>query len=184
MKTLLAILFLSASVAFAEPQFVSTRTSGAITSTTTEAAFTYSKASGTELIQSTDLNKEGAAYRVTVAGTYSTTDTTAGTFTVKVKAGSVTLISSGAITPGDDLTDKAFHMEAVFTVQTPGASGTIMTVAHGAFFTGSTPKWIEPVPATATVNTTANQAITATLDYSVEDPTNSSVVNILLIEKL
>lgn len=179
-----ALLITSSAFAF-EPTaiMVSTTDTDVGTSVTSSTVVAFTTASGTETISPVDL-EPGSTYRVTVAGTYGTTDTDSGTLELIVQAGTTTLISSGELTLTDDTTAKPFNMSALFTVRSTGATGSILSTAEGRLCTATTPIPIQPAPNTATVNTTMNQAIRFKRTFSVEDAYNNFTVNHFLIERL
>ena len=107
----------------------------------------------------------GSCIRITGKGVMST-DGTPNTLLLTVKLGSVTITATGATTPPASFSGAAFEYRALLTCQTTGASGSVQGTQCLEVGTGT------GAPITmilgsggspATVDTTASQAITATI---------------------
>ncbi len=160
-------------------------TSGAavtLASSTTETTLVSTTGVGATTVLN-DSVAVGKTFRVKVAGTIGTTGTP--TLTLKIKNGTDILLNTGAVTQGT-LTAESFSLEALFTVYSVGASGTVN--GQGTFVvTGSTPV-VAKVPMTGgaavTVDTTANIALNVTAQWSAAAASNTLTVTSLVIEEL
>lgn len=116
----------------------------------------------------------GRTIRITTQGFFATG--TSQTITVNTKFGSVEVCSSGLRSMVDTLTTH-FKINVVITCRTVGATGTVF--ATGTFETGEGGNVrISPLfnnsaaPTTATVDTTASNAITINADWDAADASN------------
>jgi len=122
----------------------------------------------------------GKTYKVTVKGFYSNTGTP--TLTAKVKAGSTVLLSSGAITTTTGASNRGFSLDAILTVYSLGASGTIQgqgeVVELGSAHTAMV------ATSAVTVDTTANQALNVTVQWGTASASNTITITNVVVEEL
>lgn len=119
-----------------------------------------------------DRAKVGNQIRMTAGGVYGTKASSAGTLTLRVRNGGVTMLTSVFTLP-DGVTDQAWSVEAVGAVNATGSSGVIywrltwlMTDASGiAYMTNYTVN-------STTINTTTSRALDVTAQFSVSDADN------------
>lgn len=122
----------------------------------------------------------GKTFKISGKGFYSNTGTP--TLTLKVKAGSTVLLTSGAITTTTSASNRGFSFEGVLTVYSVGSSGTIhgqgevveVGSAHTAMVNTSA----------VTLNTTANQALNVTVQWGAASASNTITITNLVLEEL
>ena len=103
------------------------------------------------------------------------------TLTLLLKLGSVTLISTGALTPTSGLTDKPWKMEGYFIVRSTGASGTVMASAE---YDAVGSKGQLANAGTITIDDTTSAVYQVAAEWGVADAGNSVTVQNLVIEKV
>ena len=158
--------------------FIQTAT-GTVSNTTAETAIT-STGVGT-LTLPTNFFVAGKTLRITGDGYHSSTASP--NITVKVKFGSTVILTTGAVASGND-TSVGFEFSAIITCRTTGVSGTVF--AQGEYIEyGASPDAHQMVnTATNTVDTTATQAITVTVQFSVASSSNNINLTNLVVEVL
>lgn len=149
-----------------------TDASAAVSNTTAETAFDNSAAIAANSVVA------GSVIRVVMQGTATATNST-DTLTIKLKMGSVTIVTSAAVnaTDGD-----IFMITADIVIRTIGASGTLVacgTVSNGVIGTIAALPFLK---ASATIDTTAAMDITATATWSVASASNSCRMDVLNVE--
>ena len=152
--------------------------SAAIANTTTETNFAF-QSSPTVLANSLTVGKK---IEVTISGIVS--DTLTPTLTLKFYLGSVQLLTTGAVTLGASLANQMFQMNVGFTVRELGSSGLVMpdgTVTIGGVLT---PVAFEGVTAASTVNTTVDQIIKFSAQFSAANAANTITGNVLTVKVL
>lgn len=122
----------------------------------------------------------GKTFKVTALGYYSNTSTP--TLTVKLKAGSTVLLSSGAITTTASASNRAFKFEGIVTVYSLGASGTVRGGGK-VEEVGSATTGIAGTSA-VTVDTTANQTLNLTVQWGTANSSNTITITNLVVEEL
>ena len=127
----------------------------------------------------------GKTVRVTVRGHYSTKAAVAGTLDIKVKAGAVTLFSTGAQTMTDNQTTQGFEVYGSFTCRTTGGSGTVFGQGQTRYSAALIPTIAGMVTtATVTVDTTASNAIDVTATWGTADAGNTITGTNVILELL
>lgn len=130
----------------------------------------------------------GKNIRVKAWGYLSTNSLAGGTLNIKVKLGSIVVLTTNAYTFGSDLTDELWELEGLITCRTTGASGTVFSQGMwtGDVQAGGLGGSFDYVPmkntATVTVNTTASQAFDVTATWSVAAAGNSITLTNLVLE--
>jgi hypothetical protein len=155
----------------------------AIANTTTEAIVFPNLTIPANFLQ------DGRTLRVTAYGKYSTTGTP--TLIFALRFGGVTgtiLCKSGAIVSGSGVTDALWKIEVLLTVRLNGAAGTIMANGVVVLFSGTVPTVdsaagapaVGPMtlggqtgPTTASVDLTADTALSLTADWSAASASNT-----------
>lgn len=120
----------------------------------------------------------GKTLKLIAAGIVSTTGTP--TLTIKLKLGSTVILTSGAITMPDTISNKMLRIEATLTCRATGGSGSVF--AQGIIHVDNT---VIPFFATAavTVATNTSQAVDLTAQWSAGDPANTLTISNVLLEK-
>lgn len=160
-------------------QLPNTANSNTISNTTTETNFTGTGITGT--IPASSL-KVGDRIKFTVWGIYSRA--VASNFTVRLKIGSTTLLTTGARAMVAS-TNVGFRFESIITVRTLGASGTVSTdmmtlFQESTFVDGS----IVPSNGTKTWDTTASQTLQYSGQFSVANAGNTMTIENASLEIL
>ena len=118
----------------------------------------------------------GAAFRITVIGTY---DRATGTLTLRSKFGATTFCSTSAASPGAG-NNTSFLLRIDGTVRTAGAGGTLFS---NGYFIG-----VSPLPTTNTATTALDTTVANTLDISCQwsavAAANTMTVQIITFELL
>lgn len=142
--------------------------SGTVASTASETTL-VSTGQGSVTLAAAYLTNVGRSILIRAAGVISDTGVTP-TITFRFKLGSTTLCASAALaTPGTDA-NVAWSMEALFTVRTTGATGTVF--AQGKVFYGLTEAPMVTT-ATVTIDTTASLAVGLTAQWSASAAGNT-----------
>lgn len=149
-----------------------------IASTNAETAFTSSYT-----IPANSMNA-GDVYYVRCAGVYSNTLTP--TLDLKFKFGSTVMLDSTAITTVVNQTNSGWESEAYFIVNTIGASGAVEAQGYAELASSLTGvQYIDLANTSAvTIDTTANQAITVTIQWSASSSSNTITLRQFTVEKL
>lgn len=150
-----------------------------VANTTNETTVVSSTAEGTLTIQKNSTSV-GKTFRVKARGYYSNTGTP--TLTVKLKAGSTVLLTSGAITTTTAASNRAFEFEGEVTVYSLGSSGTVRGQGSVSEF-GSAVTGIASTAA-VTVDTTANQTLNITVQWGTASASNTITITNVVVEEL
>lgn len=128
----------------------------------------------------------GHVLRVTAYGTYSTHAATAGTITLRLKAGSTTLASSDAVTNIVGLATRGWKLDAVVVVTAIGASGNVEANGMLVLSTALSTSAVADMENTAavTLDTTADQDVQLSVQMSVASSSNTVTLRALLVEKM
>jgi hypothetical protein len=147
--------------------------------TTVANTVTETSIGGTIVTFPANFLKEFKAFRLRLAGFFSTKSTGAGNLTVKVKLGSTVIAQSEAFSLDANIVNGFWELgECCFAIRTEGATGTIMgqcgfkhsfaDVAQDELHIATMANTI-PV----TINTTIAQALTVTVQFSVNNVANT-----------
>ena len=128
----------------------------------------------------------GDVIRITAFGLYGSDAITPGTITLKAKAGSVVLATTGAITNVAALTNRGWMLQVSATVISLGASGTVEVQGVGGLSTALSTAAIADMEnaAVVTVDTTAALTIQASVEMSVADTDNTVTLRSFVVELL
>ena len=144
--------------------------------------------------------QDGRSLRLTLFGKHSTTGTP--TLTFRVRWGGVAgtvLAASGAITCGSTVTNAGFKIDVIMTARSNGSSGTVMCNGEAVVYGATAPTagsatgapGIGPmtnggqtVPAVATVDLTADTALSVTATWSAASASNTLTGLNYLLESL
>jgi hypothetical protein len=150
-----------------------------IANTVTETAF-----ASTYTIPANQL-QAGSVVRLKLFGVFGT-DPVAPTLRLRVKAGSTTLIDTGAQLVTASLTNQGWALDGSFVCFTAGVSGTLESQGLAEFATSSAAGQLVNAENTAaiTVNTTTTQALTVTVQWGTADPDNTITLREMAIELL
>lgn len=130
----------------------------------------------------------GRTIRVHAAGYYS--DAAApGTINFRVRLGGISgtvILNTTALTPAGTVSNQLWEMDAYFTCRTTGATGTIYAQGHVTLHdTTAASRVYEMVnTATSTIDTTAAQAVTPSLQWGTADAANTLTCTNLTVEWL
>lgn len=126
--------------------------------------------------------KVGNSIHLKLWGVYGTT-AVAPTIRGKIKLGSTIMLDTTAITCVINLTNQGWSAEADFIVTAIGASGTIEAQGYAEFATALTTSLSVNVPNTAaiTIDTTASQALTVTVQWGTADTANTITLREMLV---
>ena len=115
----------------------------------------------------------GSSLYVTSAGYYSNTGTP--TINFKLKYGATVLATTGVVTTTTGATNWQWFFRGVVTCRTTGAGGTVILQGELLVQTGATAMSVYPMlqTATATVNTTATQAVDLSIQWGAADAANT-----------
>jgi hypothetical protein len=127
----------------------------------------------------------GDVLRIRLWGVYSTA-ALAPTLTGKIKFGSTTMLNTGALTAVALVSDGGWSVNADFTVTAIGAGGTVESQGYAEFATAATTGLSVNATNTAAVSldTTASQAITVTVQWSASSASNSITLREMSIEQM
>lgn len=140
-----------------------------VVSTITETTLTPSYAVGSLTLPANVLIP-GKAIHVNARGYFSTKASSPGTLTLKWKAGSVVLASTGAISVTAGLSNVYWEFDADAVTYSVGATGTLQS--QGRAILNSAITGIANM-GTSTVDTTVAETVSLTATWSVSDGTNS-----------
>lgn len=159
--------------------FSNTANSTTISNTTTETSFSLSYT-----FPANSLNVVGKKIRIKGWGTFGNTGTP--TITTRLKNGATTLLATPAITMGTS-TAQGFMMEAIITIRSIGAGGTISRNLNVSFNdTGATTERMSIVASNGTTafNTTVSNTITFSVQWSVANAANTITMENMTYEIL
>lgn len=122
----------------------------------------------------------GKTYRVTAYGYYSNTSTP--TLTLKFKFGSTVVASTGAVTTAASASNRVFKFEALVTVRSLGASGTVLGQCN--LVDNASTITVTPVTAATTIDTTTNQVVNVTAQWGASSASNTITLTNLVLEEL
>lgn len=122
----------------------------------------------------------GKTFKVVARGYYSNTGTP--TLTIKLKAGSTVLLTSGAITTTTSASNRAFVFNGLVTVYSLGASGTVRGQGEVSEL-GSAVTGIAST-STVTVDSTANNTLNLTAQWGAASSSNTITITNLVVEEL
>jgi hypothetical protein len=126
----------------------------------------------------------GSVIRVKLYGVYSTA-LTPPTITLAIKVGSTTLLTTGAITAVNSLTNDGWWTEALMTVTAIGASGSMEAQGFSCFATAATAAQNVDMTNTAVVgsiDTTASLALTANVTWGTASASNTITLREMIVE--
>lgn len=103
--------------------------------------------------------------------------------TIRVKLGSTTILTTGAIASGNG-SDDAWVCDAFFTCRTTGGTGTVIGQGYYEEVHGNGNRGGMVNTATTTIDTTASQAISITVEWGTADAGNTISCTNVLIEVL
>lgn len=128
----------------------------------------------------------GQVLRITAFGVYGTDGALAGTLTLKLKAGSTALASTGALVNVVGLTNRGWIMRALCVVTAIGASGSMEAQGDASFSTALTTALAGNLANTGTISidTTASIDVGVSAQFSISDSDNAASLRLLLVEKL
>ncbi len=122
----------------------------------------------------------GKTFKISGKGFYSNTGTPS--LTIKVKAGSTVLLTSGAITTTTGASNRGFSFEGVLTVYSLGSSGTLHGQGQVVEVGSATTAMVNT--SAVTVDTTANQALNVTAQWGAASASNTITLTNLVLEEL
>lgn len=125
----------------------------------------------------------GKTFKLRAWGVYGTKAAPVGTFTLRFKYGSTTLISL-APTLTASLTNQMWEIEAEFTCRTTGATGTVFPQAELNLFTSTTAGGliVAGPTATTTIDTTASSKVDITVQWGTSNANNTITCNNFTLE--
>lgn len=149
-----------------------------IANTASETAFT---ASYTLLANSLSV---GDVLRIKLYGIFSNTLTP--TLTLKIKFGSTVLLNSGAFVTTAGISNGGWACEGFFIIQSIGSSGAVEAQGLASFATSATTSAVLDLANTSpiTVDTTINNTITASVQWSSANASNTITLRQFSIEQL
>ena len=119
----------------------------------------------------------GKSYKVTVYGVYSTDSDNPANITLRLKLGSVTIASSGAIFLGSGKSNVPFTVQATFVCRSTGSSGTVFTFGDVTRDGNVDP--INNGTSTSTINTTTGQTLDVTVQLS--DTSSGNTISAIIV---
>lgn len=125
----------------------------------------------------------GQVIRVKAFGVYSTDTISAGNITLRVKFGSTTLCATAALTNVVSLTNQGWTLDALLIVDTTGATGTVEAQGMAFLTTAINTAMNAGMTNTSTVvvDTTANQTVQISVQWSAASANNSIVLRQLVV---
>jgi hypothetical protein len=123
----------------------------------------------------------GKTIKIRALGYHSSTGSP--NITIRVKLGSTTILTTGAITSGNG-SDDAWVCDAFFTCRTTGGTGTVIGQGYYEEVHGTGNRGGMVNTATTTIDTTASQAISITVEWGTADAGNTISCTNVLIEVL
>ena len=127
----------------------------------------------------------GKTVKIRAWGVYGTKASPVGTFTIRFKFGSTTLISL-VPTLTVSLTNQMWSFEAEFTCRTTGATGTVFPQMEARLYTSTTAlgNIVAGPTATTTVDTTASAKVDITVQWATSNASNTFTCNNFTAEVL
>lgn len=127
----------------------------------------------------------GDVLRVTATGVYSTA-LVAPNLTGKLKLGSTTVLNTGALTAVAGVANAGWTFQGWIVITGIGAGGALEAQGYAEFATAATTALSVNVTNTAAISldTTASQALTVTVQWSAASASNSITMRQLVVEKL
>jgi hypothetical protein len=128
----------------------------------------------------------GKPYRITARGLLGTGSNVCG-FTFRIKIGSVTVFNSGSVSVATNVADGPWEIETIVVPVTLGASGTIEAQGRGSAEKGASTnfyRFLGANTAPLTLDTTASQAITVTMQMSIVGASATGTLRQLIVEAL
>ena len=117
-----------------------------------------------------------------LCGNYGLYTPLAGTITITVKIGSTQVLSFGPFTLAGAFSANGWGLDAVMFVTSIGASGTIEVQGRAEFATlGTTGVDVSANTSPFTIDTTTNQAITVTWQFSVANAGNTTQLRTMMV---
>lgn len=154
---------------------------GSATNTTTETSLT-STGVGSLTIPVAKMTP-GKSYRVSARGLLSTDPGSASTFNYRLKMGGTTIATTGNIFIGTNVSNRAWVIDAIITIRTNGASGTVMT--FGMYEDGnSSHNPLNNGSSTTTIDMTTDKAIDLTVQMGSAAAAITSGAYILTLEEI
>jgi hypothetical protein len=149
-----------------------------VANTAAETAFTSSYTVAANSLRA------GSVIRVKLFGTYSTDALVAPTLQGKMKIGGTTRLDTGALTAVLGATNRGWTAEGSIVVHSIGASGVADAQGTAQFATAATAALSVHMPNTATftLDTTATQAITVTVQWGAADVDNTITLRQMIVE--
>lgn len=127
----------------------------------------------------------GKVLRVTAYGKYSSDAVTPGNLTLLVKAGSVTLTSTGAVPLIAAASARGWSVNALVSVRGTGAGGTVTSTSCSTIDNGLISGVItDPSNGTQAWDTTTAQTLKLSANFSVADADNKATLENIVIEAL
>ncbi len=123
----------------------------------------------------------GQATRIKAMGKYSTKGGTTPSLTLAVKLGGEVLCSTGPVTLGDGVTDKAWVVHVTAQCRVAGDSGQVIAFLEASFDGVSIHR---PAGSPATVSTNDDLPIEIVATWSAADAANTAVLQMLVPEFL
>lgn len=136
--------------------------------------------------------QDGRVLRLRAFGKLSTTGTPTMTFAVRLGGVSGTLLATTeALTMGSGVTNVNFSLEVYIQTRSNGSSGTVLAFGEGQVHTSSTAVLGTTfsisgfdAPASATVDLTADQALSITADWSAASASNTLTGMLYTVESM
>jgi hypothetical protein len=152
--------------------YSNTADSTAVSNTASETTFDVSASIPSSLITA------GKRFRVTAAGRYSTALIGAPTLTFRLKYGSTTIVSSGAVTTVANASGNAWWFDGFIQFRTTGMSGTAVGNAEATVQTGVGISNLGAGTSAGTVgvDTTGTTAIGVSITWSTADSSDTAVL--------
>lgn len=127
----------------------------------------------------------GDVWRLTLYGVYSVTGL-APTLTGKLKFGSTIILNSGALTTITGVTNGGWRAEAILIINSTGSSGAIEAQGFCFFSTAATASLNVALANTAavTIDTTVNQTVQTSVQWSTADNGNTITLRQMILEKI
>jgi hypothetical protein len=176
--TLKSLKFWNGRTVYSLPGVVATQIADATVANTTTETSLFGTLTGTKSLAA-NFFLASKTLHIRLLGYHGTTGTP--NATINLKLGSTTIVTTGAVALGNNLSNAAFEVNLFLTCRTAGVSGTV--IAQGYFRSGTT---IIPMVATATttIDTTASQVADVTLTWGTQSASNTATSTNSSIEVL
>lgn len=122
----------------------------------------------------------GSTIRLTVRGFIS--DVGNPTLNIRVKLGSTTMVSTGAVALSAALSNADFSLEVLLTCRSIGASGTVVANGYFMYSNGTTLDMVTTTP--TTIDTTITEEVGVTVEWGTANAGNTLSSQIVVIEQL